>query len=129
MKVIFSVLRKKYRYRTLDHLQMVSFLMYQTLFDKGPSMYYVITKGGRGQFLIKFSTESNHKGEGGGVRKPQKSWLHNTWMVQNNKCSFKLLSLHQPATENQLGHSVSTLFKLNWQQKASVAIWCLVIGF
>ena len=38
-------------------------------------MYYVITKGGGGvrkwQFLITFSTESNHKGGRGGGQKPQ----------------------------------------------------------
>ena len=39
-------------------------------------MYYVITKGGgegvrKWQFLITFSTESNHKGGRGGGHKPQ----------------------------------------------------------
>ena len=39
-------------------------------------MYYVITKGGgggvrKGQFLITFSTESNHKGGRGGGQKNQ----------------------------------------------------------
>ena len=42
---------------------------------KGTSMYYVITKGGgvgrKWQFLITFSTESNHKGGRGGVKKWQ----------------------------------------------------------
>ena len=44
---------------------------------RGTSMYYVITKGGGGggrkwQFLITFSTESNHKGgRGGGSENPK----------------------------------------------------------
>ena len=42
-------------------------------------MYYVITKGGGGvrkcQFLITFSTESNHKGERGGQKTPNLDYV------------------------------------------------------
>ena len=66
-------------------------------------MYYVKTKRGGGsrkwQFLITFSTESNHKGEerGGGFRKPQ-ILLRNTWMVPYlEPFSMLGLSLHNEA--------------------------------
>ena len=69
----------------------------------GTSMYYVKTKKGGGsrkwQFLITFSTESNHKGEerGGGFRKPQ-ILLRNTWMVPYlEPFSMLGLSLHNEA--------------------------------
>ena len=43
-------------------------------------MYYVITKGGGGgvrkwQFLITFSTESNHKGGRGGQKTPNLDYV------------------------------------------------------
>ena len=53
-------------------------------FCKVTSMYlYVITKRGGGvrqwQFLIRYSTECNHKGG-----ENSKSWLRNTWMVSSH---------------------------------------------
>ena len=47
-------------------------------------MYYVITKGGGGvrkwQFLITFSTESNHKGgRGGGQKTPNLDYIIHGW--------------------------------------------------
>ena len=47
-------------------------------------MYYVITKGGvrKWQFLIMFSTESNHKGEGkGGQKTPNLDYVIHGWSL------------------------------------------------
>ena len=57
---------------------------------KGTSMYYVITKGEKGDRsendnfgLSTFSTESNHKGERGGQKTPNLHYVIHEWSLTN----------------------------------------------